>query len=57
MNEENLMRDEDFKVLLGAVRGAVEHYHERKQDLRTIVLPAAPESMKIAKARKPPRLP
>jgi hypothetical protein len=51
------MRDEEFKVLLGAVRDAVEHHHERKQDLRTTVLPAAPDSTKIAEARKPPRLP
>ncbi|HEU4456748.1 MAG TPA: helix-turn-helix domain-containing protein [Longimicrobium sp.] len=46
------MRDEDFDALLGAAAEAVEHYHGRKQDLRTTVLPASPEPMEAAEVRR-----
>jgi len=46
------MRDEDFEALLGAAAEAVEHYHGRKQDLRTTVLPAPPEPMKATEVRR-----
>ncbi|HEX2205430.1 MAG TPA: helix-turn-helix domain-containing protein [Longimicrobium sp.] len=46
------MRDEDFDALLGAVDEAVEHFHGRKHDLRTTVLPAPPAPMSAEEVRR-----
>jgi putative transcriptional regulator len=46
------MRDEDFEALLRAVDEAVEHYHGRKHDLRTTVLPVPPTPMKPAEVKR-----
>lgn len=45
------MRDEDFQALLGAAADAVEHYHGRKNNLRTTVLPRPPRAMEAAEIR------
>ena len=46
------MRDKEFDALLGAVDEVVEHYHGRKHDLRTTILPKPPKPMKPAEVRK-----
>jgi DNA-binding transcriptional regulator YiaG len=45
------MRDEEFQVLLEGVKAAVEHYHGRRHDLRTTILPGRPKPMQPAEIR------
>ncbi|WP_420126760.1 helix-turn-helix domain-containing protein [Longimicrobium sp.] len=39
------MEDSEFQALLGAVQDCYEHYMGLRHDLRTTILPAAPEPM------------
>jgi putative transcriptional regulator len=45
------MRDEDFRALLGAIDDVQAYREGRRHDLRTTILPAAPEPMDAAAIR------
>jgi putative transcriptional regulator len=46
------MNDSDFAAFMGAIDDVVEHHAGRKRDLRTTVLPAAPEPITADEVRK-----